>query len=76
MKILAEINGMKILKAHWFSQAPDICFGIVKTENESEEIKYYIGVASGLDEREDEKMIALTGQKISKEKVTEFFKDE
>jgi hypothetical protein len=59
---------MKILGSVWFSPAGSMSvIGIIKTKNEVEEIKYYIGTAIGASKEEDEKYISMYGSKFPKE---------
>jgi len=53
---------MKILGAIWFTPGGSMGFiGVVKTQNEMGEIKYYIGTAIGESEEADAKYIANYG---------------
>ncbi len=65
---------IKITEVHWFN-IPAGCCGIVKTQNEVNEIKFYIGGATGMDPEIDKQMIAQTGQKIDPERVAVFLLD-
>lgn len=51
---------MKILDVMWFGGGTG-CVGIVRTEDEYDGIKYYIGKADGHDEAVDTKHIADWG---------------
>ena len=59
---------MEIIDAYWFSQmgATNI-LGIVKTTDEFEGDRYYIGTATGNIQEEDKIHIAETGAKFPKE---------
>jgi hypothetical protein len=58
---------MKILDSLWFTPAGSMhIIGIVKTENEVGEIKYYIGTSIGLNKKGDEEYIAMYGAKFPK----------
>lgn len=55
---------MKILGSTWFSQMGGTFIGVVKTQNEAGEIKYYIGSCLGDNQEDDEKHIAEAGAKF------------
>ncbi|MCK9544997.1 MAG: hypothetical protein M0R03_23525 [Novosphingobium sp.] len=56
---------MEILGSYWFTPSGGMSvIGIVKTKNEVQEIKYYIGTAVGFSKKEDEKHIAMYGSKF------------
>lgn len=55
---------MKILGSTWFTQMGGTLIGIVKTQNDIGEIKYYIGSCFGDCQEEDEKSIAERGAKF------------
>lgn len=58
---------MKILDSIWFTQMGGTLIGIVKTQNEVGEIKYYIGSCLGDCQETDEKHIAERGAKFPEE---------
>jgi hypothetical protein len=55
---------MKVLDSVWFTQMGGTLIGIIKTENEIGEIKYYIGSVLGDDIKADEEYIASRGAKF------------
>lgn len=55
---------MKILDSVWFTQMGGTLIGIVKVQNEAEEIKYYIGSCFGDSQEDDEKHIAERGARF------------
>jgi len=59
---------VKILGSCWFSPGGSLqIIGIVKTINEMNEIKYYIGCANGDNQKEDEIHISEWGSTFPKE---------
>lgn len=53
---------MKILDCTWFSPGAGMAtIGVVKTINETDEIKFYIGTGGGVSEEADKKRIAEYG---------------
>jgi hypothetical protein len=63
---------MKILDVRWFNA--NGCVGIVKIHDPYEGVKYYIGIAQGLDAIEDAKYIADWGSFFPKEAGDKLFK--
>lgn len=63
---------MKILDVRWFSS--NGCVGVVKVHDPYDGIRYYIGVAPGLDVIEDSKYIASWGSFFPKEAGDKLFK--
>lgn len=56
---------MKVLSSIWFSEMGSVRpIGIVRIENDYGEIKLYIGTGSGIDQKQDEIMIAEQGAKF------------
>ena len=63
---------MKILDVRWFNA--NGCIGVVKTHDPYEGVKYYIGIAKGLDLTADAKYIADWGSYFPKEAGDKLFK--
>ena len=63
---------MKILDVRWFTS--NACIGIVKIHDPYEGVKYYVGVANGLDATADAKYIADWGAAFPKEAGDKLFK--
>ena len=57
-----ERSTMKILDSVWFTQYAH-CIGIVKVQT-YDEIKFYIGVGNGRDQKADEQFIAERGARF------------
>ena len=55
---------MKILDVIWFSGTS--CVGLVQVEDQYDGIKYYIGAATGMDEKVDMEHIAAWGAAFPK----------
>ena len=56
---------MKVLSSIWFSEMGSVCpIGIVRIKNDHGEIKSYIRTGSGIDQKQDEIMIAEQGAKF------------
>ena len=54
---------MTPVSARWFTQLQG-CIGIVKVIDGNGAIRYYIGQASGVDEKDDMQQIAMTGARF------------
>ncbi|MCC6447161.1 MAG: hypothetical protein IT215_00555 [Chitinophagaceae bacterium] len=66
---------MQILKSIWFNSLQDGSIGIVKTKDMiTNEEKYYIGNATGYNEKSDEANIARWGAKLNPDSLKDFFK--
>ena len=63
---------MKILDVRWFTA--NGCVGIVKVLDNSDEERYYIGVAQGSDEQADAAYIASWGASFPKGAGDKLFK--
>ena len=72
--MLVQATNSKVLDALWFTSRK--CLGIVLTENEIGERKFYIGEASGLDVKADMIDIADNGSPFSPEVMIRFLAQE
>ena len=62
----------KIIDVLWFSGTK--CIGIVCTETDQGERRFYIGKGEGLDEERDKRQIADWGMRIDPQVMQNFFK--
>ncbi len=62
---------MKILDTYWFGG--DAAIGIVTTENEMGERKFYIGIGDGHDAEADSAKIALYGMRVYQASINRIF---
>ena len=60
-----------VLDSIWFDK-----MGIVKVETKFSGVKFYIGKGLGLNEKEDEQLIAKNGMPVPIKSIQRFFKTE
>lgn len=63
-----QTNDYQVIDSYWFNH-----IGIVKIATSFGEFKYYIGQGKGLDQQEDEQIIAQTGTPVSPSHLKAFF---
>lgn len=70
-----QASNSKVLDVMWFSGVwGNDCIGIVLTQNEIGEKKFFIGQGKGVNEESDMITIADHGSRVHGKKLTEFIK--